>query len=92
MSRGTGRSPGAVGATLALAVAVAALYLSFVGYGVNLDDEGTVLNQVLRTARGERPYLDFHTGYTPATFYLNAALLRIFGTSVLPIRALLAAV
>ncbi len=84
--------PGAVGATIALGAAVFALYACFVRYGVNLDDEGTVLNQVLRTARGERPYLDFHTGYTPATFYLNAALLRVFGTSVLPVRALLALV
>lgn len=86
------RGPGAIGATIALAASVLALYLFFVRYGVNLDDEGTVLNQVLRTARGERPYLDFHTGYTPAMFYLNAALLRIFGTSVLPIRGLLALV
>lgn len=92
MNRPAARSPGAPGATIALALAVGALYLGFAGYGVNLDDEGTVLNQVLRTARGERPYLDFHTGYTPATFYVNAALLRIFGTSVLPIRTLLAGV
>jgi hypothetical protein len=79
-------------ATLALGASALALYLAFVRYGVNLDDEGTVLNQVLRTARGERPYLDFHTGYTPAMFYLNAALLKVFGVSVLPIRALLAVV
>ncbi len=79
-------------ATGLVALGMAALYLAFVDYGFNLDDEGTVLYQILRTARGERPYLDFHTGYTPAGFYLNAALFDAFGTSVRPIRFLLAAV
>lgn len=79
-------------ATIALGVAVMALFLAFVGYGYNLEDEGTVLYQILRTHRGERPYLDFHTGYTPAVFYLNAWLFDTFGVSVLPIRLLLAVV
>ena len=79
-------------ATLAIGGAVLALFLLFAGYGYNLEDEGTVLYQILRTHRGERPYLDFHTGYTPAVFYLNAWLFETFGVSVMPIRFVLAGV
>src|SRR5262249_42178376 len=86
------RPPRARLATLVLAGAVTALYLAFVGYGYQLEDEGTILYQILRTYRGERPYLDFHTGYTPAIFYLNAWLFRTFGVSVVPIRLSLVAV
>ena len=79
-------------ATLAIGGAALALFLTFAGYGYNLEDEGTVLYQILRTHRGERPYLDFHTGYTPAVFYLNAWLFDVFGVSVMPIRVVLAGV
>jgi hypothetical protein len=79
-------------ATAIVTALAAALFLSFVGYGYELSDEGTVLYQILRTYRGERPYLDFHTGYTPAVFYLNALLFDWFGVSVVPLRIALACV
>ncbi len=79
-------------ATLLISALAASVYAAFVGYGYNLDDEGTILYQILRTHRGQRPYLDFHTGYTPAVFYLNALLFDLFGVSVIPLRAFLVAV
>jgi len=64
----------------------------FIDYGINLDDEGSILYQIERTADGETPYTDFHVGYTPANFYAQAAVMRAFGHSVMPIRWLLAIV
>ena len=83
---------GAWPATALVVALAAALFLSFVGYGYELSDEGNILYQILRTYRGERPYLDFETGYTPAVFYLNALLFDWFGVSAVPLRIALACV
>jgi len=45
-------------------------------YGFDAVDEGTQLAQIERAAAGERPYLDFETGYTPGYFAFEGWLLR----------------
>jgi len=59
-------------------VALACLW-PFRLYGFDLVDEGTLLVQIERAAAGERPYVDFETGYTPIYFLLESALLNVGG-------------
>jgi len=59
-------------------------------YGFQLEDEGTLLSWFDRVVRGQRPYLDFHTGYTPGFFAFGTAVFSAFGTSATALRAVLA--
>jgi len=72
-------------------LAVAAYVAAFRRYGLyDLADEGLLLAQAARAAAGERPYVDFHTGYGPLYFALQGALMRAGGLAAL--RAALAVV
>jgi len=60
-----------------IASALAVVYLwPLRGYGLQVEDEGTLLAQIVRVAGGQVPYVDFNTGYTPGYFYLAAAVWR----------------
>jgi hypothetical protein len=72
-------------------MAAAALGMLLLGlmlrhYGLDLVDEGTLLAQTERVRTGQWPYRDFHTGYGPAAFALNAALLTLFGVRLEVVR------
>jgi hypothetical protein len=41
---------------------------------INIEDEGTLLYQFERLADGQRPYVDFHLGYTPGVYYIHSWL------------------
>ncbi len=63
------------------------IYLSLLGpYGLHLGEEGDVVYLIYRAFCGQRPYLDFATGYTPGFFYANAVLFRVSGVNLLAIR------
>src|SRR3989338_1369898 len=59
--------------------------LIFQNYGINLWDEGVLLNGSLRTMQGESVYIDFN-GYPPGRYLLGAALFKIFGINISVIR------
>jgi len=59
-------------------------------YGFQVEDEGTLLSQFDRVSRGQVPYLDFHTGYTPGFFYGGAAVYGLLERSALAVRTVLA--
>lgn len=53
-------------------------------------DEGIVLQGAERILRGQVPYRDFFTFYTPGSFYLVASLFHVFGDSFVIARTSLA--
>lgn len=69
-----------------VAALVAFVLWPFRLYGFDLVDEGTQLAQIERAAAGERPYVDFETGYTPGYFALGARLLEAGGGTIEAIR------
>lgn len=80
MSRGV---EGRVG-PLAAALLVAAYAAGFRHYGVYaFGEEGLLLAQAWRTAHGQTPYVDFHTGYGPLYFRLQALVLAAGGLAAI---------
>ncbi len=59
--------------------------LIFQNYGINLWDEGVLLNGSLRTLEGESVYIDFN-GYPPGRYLLGAILFKTFGINISVIR------
>ena len=55
-------------------------------YGIQVGEDGDMLYQAYATWRGQLPYLDFSTGYTPLYFYWHALLFRLFGVDALVLR------
>jgi hypothetical protein len=74
-------------AILALVAALSA-ELALIWVGLDAQDEGYFLEQASRVLRGDVPYRDFETLYTPGILYLHAALLNLTGAPhVTPLRA-----
>src|SRR5437868_8987004 len=69
---------------------VVAAYAWSARFWVDVVDEGYFLDLSQRVQSGHLPYRDFTTYYTPGIFYLFASAFNAFGTSVLPIRLVLA--
>lgn len=69
-----------------LFVASAAYYASYARVGL-YDDEGYLLEGVMRVLDGQVIYRDFHHTYAPGRFYLFAGLFKLFGEDLLVVRA-----
>jgi hypothetical protein len=66
-------------------------YLSAFRHSSSLEpDEGIVLTGAERILRGEVPYRDFFSFYTPGSFYFVALLFKVFGDSLSVARTSLA--
>ncbi len=71
----------------AIAIAVAVLYQRpLMPAGLNIYDEGIILVGAARVMRGELPYRDFWSQYSPGQFYTLAALFSVTGKSVMVAR------
>jgi len=54
--------------------------------GMEVYDEGIRVHGAERVMLGDVPYRDFYTLYGPAAFYWPAALFKLFGTHLFPVR------
>ena len=63
---------------------------AFVRYSSLEPDEGILLQGAQRILDGQIPYRDFFSFYTPGSFYLVAALFKVFGNSFVVARLSLA--
>ena len=59
---------------------------SYYSYGLDMLDEGCLVDPVIRIMDGQLPYRDFIHGYAPGSFYLFAGLFKVFGANLLVIR------
>ncbi|HSB12125.1 MAG TPA: glycosyltransferase family 39 protein [Blastocatellia bacterium] len=62
-------------------------YGLFINRGVGLPILGYDIAPAERVMQGEVPYRDFIYNYTPGVLWLNAALMRVFGTRLITINA-----
>src|SRR5579872_2195665 len=68
----------------AIFLSVAAVVLAVHGNRVVVtNDEGILLDAAQRVALGERPYVDFWAYMSPGSYWLQAAVFRLFGVSLL---------
>jgi len=77
-------------ARLSVFVLSVVYFLLYRDYGFQLEDEGTLLLLLDRALHGQRPYLDFHTGYTPGFYYLGTRVFALFGESTTALRTVTA--
>ncbi len=80
---------------ICVAIAVVGIVLVYAWsgrYWVDSVDEGYFLDLSQRVLEGAQPYKDFATYYTPGIFYLFALAFKVFGTNLLVIRYLMAAI
>jgi 4-amino-4-deoxy-L-arabinose transferase-like glycosyltransferase len=76
------RSPGRIAVVIFLAVAT--LLVAVHGNRVvATNDEGILLDAAQRVASGQRPYVDFWAYMSPGSYWLQGAVFRFFGVSLL---------
>jgi HEAT repeat protein len=80
-----------VGVIVALALSLA-YFASLAPYGLELADEGHLLHGIYRTYQGQLPYVDFHSGYSPAVYYSNVGVFKLLGLNLVSLRLVLALV
>src|SRR5205823_12843642 len=78
-----------VAAALAALALLMAFQLCLARYWVDLIDEGYFADLADRIARGELPYRDFSTVYTPGGHYLHAWIFGLLGRDLISLRLLL---
>jgi len=78
------RVAGAVPFLIAVGASLACYYL-LLNRGLGLPIVGYNISPAERLMNGEAPYRDFIYNYTPGVLWTNAALMRLFGTTIITV-------